>query len=209
MRHLPRRACSRCYRGGAGGTGRRRHQPPRPRGIAVRWSLMIVLAVLSAVTSTRCTAAMCRARLTTRASPLAAATMLMVGELVWYSYGASTSRKRQVQPNNAIQWRIMSDAHALGAGVYDFRGITDTLEESNQPPGAVAQGRHGPARPSSTSGVGLPVQQSAPQGPRTLHVPTLSLRQAADRDRGNGHGGGIRRFPLRGMPPVTFLARRD
>lgn len=43
---------------------------------------MIVLAVLSAVTSTRCTAAMCRARLTTRASPLAAATMLMVGELV-------------------------------------------------------------------------------------------------------------------------------
>ncbi|MFJ9615004.1 lipid II:glycine glycyltransferase FemX [Streptomyces noursei] len=62
---------------------------------------------------------------------LAAATMLTVGEHVWYSYGASTSRKREVQPNNAIQWRMMSDAHALGAGVYDFRGITDTLEESN------------------------------------------------------------------------------
>ncbi|WP_328687754.1 aminoacyltransferase [Streptomyces phaeochromogenes] len=62
---------------------------------------------------------------------LAAATMLIVGEHVWYSYGASTSRKREVQPNNAIQWRMMSDAHALGAGVYDFRGITDTLEEGN------------------------------------------------------------------------------
>ncbi|MGW3493834.1 lipid II:glycine glycyltransferase FemX [Streptomyces sp. NPDC001020] len=62
---------------------------------------------------------------------LAAATMLTVGEHVWYSYGASTSRKREVQPNNAIQWRMLSDAHQLGASVYDLRGITDTLEESN------------------------------------------------------------------------------
>ncbi|MCT9082846.1 lipid II:glycine glycyltransferase FemX [Streptomyces fulvoviolaceus] len=62
---------------------------------------------------------------------LAAATMLTVGDHVWYSYGASTGRKREVQPNNAMQWRMMADAHELGAAVYDFRGITDTLEESN------------------------------------------------------------------------------
>ncbi|MEU3534313.1 MULTISPECIES: peptidoglycan bridge formation glycyltransferase FemA/FemB family protein [Streptomyces] len=62
---------------------------------------------------------------------LAAATMLIVGGHVWYSYGASTSRRREVQPNNAMQWRMMCDAHELGAHVYDFRGITDTLEESN------------------------------------------------------------------------------
>ncbi|MGW0970677.1 lipid II:glycine glycyltransferase FemX [Streptomyces sp. NPDC002516] len=62
---------------------------------------------------------------------LAAATMLTVGSHVWYSYGASTARKREVQPNNAIQWRMMTDAHALGAAVYDFRGITDTLDESD------------------------------------------------------------------------------
>ncbi|MFF5548771.1 lipid II:glycine glycyltransferase FemX [Streptomyces olivaceoviridis] len=62
---------------------------------------------------------------------LAAATMLIVGRHVWYSYGASTSRKREVQPNNAMQWRMMCDAHELGANVYDFRGITDTLEESD------------------------------------------------------------------------------
>ncbi|MFF7982154.1 lipid II:glycine glycyltransferase FemX [Streptomyces sp. NPDC007901] len=62
---------------------------------------------------------------------LAAATMLTVGEHVWYSYGASTVRSREVQPNNAMQWRMMCDAHELGAAVYDFRGITDTLEESN------------------------------------------------------------------------------
>ncbi|MFD4600138.1 lipid II:glycine glycyltransferase FemX [Streptomyces sp. NPDC058464] len=62
---------------------------------------------------------------------LAAATMLTVGDHVWYSYGASTSRRREVQPNNAMQWRMMCDAHELGAAVYDFRGITDTLEESD------------------------------------------------------------------------------
>ncbi|MEV5545739.1 peptidoglycan bridge formation glycyltransferase FemA/FemB family protein [Streptomyces sp. NPDC052309] len=62
---------------------------------------------------------------------LAAATMLTVGEHVWYSYGASTSRRREVQPNNALQWRMMCDAHELGAAVYDFRGITDTVDEDD------------------------------------------------------------------------------
>ena len=62
---------------------------------------------------------------------LAAATMLTVGDHVWYSYGASTSRNREAQPNNAIQWRMIQDAQELGASVYDFRGITDTLDESD------------------------------------------------------------------------------
>ncbi|WP_406380734.1 lipid II:glycine glycyltransferase FemX [Streptomyces sp. NBC_01618] len=62
---------------------------------------------------------------------LSAATMLTVGDHVWYSYGASTGRKREVQPSNAVQWRMMSDAHERGAAVYDLRGITDTLDESN------------------------------------------------------------------------------
>ncbi|MBQ0826371.1 lipid II:glycine glycyltransferase FemX [Streptomyces tagetis] len=59
---------------------------------------------------------------------LAAATMLTVGDHVWYSYGASTSRGRDVRPSNALQWRMMSDAHELGASVYDFRGIGDRLD---------------------------------------------------------------------------------
>ncbi|MFD8826488.1 lipid II:glycine glycyltransferase FemX [Streptomyces sp. NPDC059605] len=62
---------------------------------------------------------------------LSAATMLTVGNHVWYSYGASTGRRREVQPSNAIQWRMMSDAHERGAAVYDLRGITDTLDEGN------------------------------------------------------------------------------
>jgi lipid II:glycine glycyltransferase (peptidoglycan interpeptide bridge formation enzyme) len=42
-----------------------------------------------------------------------------------------TSRKREVQPNNAIQWRMMRDAYALGAARYDLRGISDTLDEDD------------------------------------------------------------------------------
>ncbi len=62
---------------------------------------------------------------------LSAATMLTVGKHTWYSYGAPTSRKRELQPSNAVQWRMMNDAHRLGADVYDMRGITDMLNESS------------------------------------------------------------------------------
>src|SRR6478609_118879 len=63
--------------------------------------------------------------------PLAATTMLVVGEHVWYSYGASANHKREVKPSNAIQWRMIRDSYALGAGVYDLRGISDTLDEDD------------------------------------------------------------------------------
>ncbi|WP_377270382.1 lipid II:glycine glycyltransferase FemX [Peterkaempfera sp. SMS 1(5)a] len=62
---------------------------------------------------------------------LAATTMLTVGEHVWYSYGASADHKREVRPSNAVQWRMMRDAYALGATVYDLRGISDTLDETD------------------------------------------------------------------------------
>lgn len=63
--------------------------------------------------------------------PLAATTMLTVGEHVWYSYGASANHKREVRPSNAIQWRMLRDAYDLGATVYDLRGIGDCLEEDD------------------------------------------------------------------------------
>jgi lipid II:glycine glycyltransferase (peptidoglycan interpeptide bridge formation enzyme) len=59
---------------------------------------------------------------------LAATTMVTVGRHAWYSYGASTSEGRELRPSNAIQWRMIQDAHASGASVYDMRGITDTLD---------------------------------------------------------------------------------
>ena len=60
---------------------------------------------------------------------LAAATIsIRVGAHSWYSYGASSTEKRDVRGSNAIQWAMIQDALAAGADVYDLRGITDTLE---------------------------------------------------------------------------------
>jgi lipid II:glycine glycyltransferase (peptidoglycan interpeptide bridge formation enzyme) len=59
---------------------------------------------------------------------LASTTMVTVGEHVWYSYGASSNAGREVRPSNAVQWRMLRDALAGGAAVYDLRGISDTLD---------------------------------------------------------------------------------
>lgn len=56
---------------------------------------------------------------------------IRVGGHSWYSYGASSTAKRDVRGSNAIQWRMMSDALAAGATVYDLRGITDTLDPND------------------------------------------------------------------------------
>ncbi|MGB9012729.1 MAG: peptidoglycan bridge formation glycyltransferase FemA/FemB family protein [Aeromicrobium sp.] len=58
---------------------------------------------------------------------VAATTMVRVGAHAWYSYGASTTAKRDVRGSNAIQWQMMRDAMAAGADIYDMRGITETL----------------------------------------------------------------------------------
>jgi lipid II:glycine glycyltransferase (peptidoglycan interpeptide bridge formation enzyme) len=56
---------------------------------------------------------------------------IRVGDHSWYSYGASSTAKRDVRGSNAVQWRMMSDALAEGASVYDLRGITDTLDPND------------------------------------------------------------------------------
>ncbi|WP_053203661.1 lipid II:glycine glycyltransferase FemX [Jiangella muralis] len=68
---------------------------------------------------------------------VAAATMTRVGTHAWYSYGASTTTKRDVRGSNAIQWRMMCDALAEGCAVYDLRGITDTLSEDDPHAGLI------------------------------------------------------------------------
>jgi lipid II:glycine glycyltransferase (peptidoglycan interpeptide bridge formation enzyme) len=60
---------------------------------------------------------------------LVAATIgVRVGHHAWYSYGASSTDKRDVRGSNAIQWAMIRAAVAEGAEVYDLRGITDTLD---------------------------------------------------------------------------------
>jgi lipid II:glycine glycyltransferase (peptidoglycan interpeptide bridge formation enzyme) len=60
---------------------------------------------------------------------LVAATIgIRVGRHAWYSYGASSTDKREVRGSNAVQWSMVRAAIAEGADVYDLRGITDTLD---------------------------------------------------------------------------------
>ena len=56
---------------------------------------------------------------------------IRVGTHTWYSYGASGTHKRDVRGSNAIQWQMMRDSLAVGADVYDLRGITDTLDSDD------------------------------------------------------------------------------
>ncbi|MGZ4580091.1 MAG: lipid II:glycine glycyltransferase FemX [Nocardioidaceae bacterium] len=59
---------------------------------------------------------------------VAATIWVKVGGHTWYSYGASSTEKREVRGSNAAQWAMIQDAIAAGADVYDLRGITDTLD---------------------------------------------------------------------------------
>jgi lipid II:glycine glycyltransferase (peptidoglycan interpeptide bridge formation enzyme) len=59
---------------------------------------------------------------------VAATTWVRVGAHTWYSYGASSTAKREVRGSNAVQWQMLCDAIEAGAEVYDLRGITDTLD---------------------------------------------------------------------------------
>jgi vancomycin resistance protein VanK len=60
---------------------------------------------------------------------LVAATILVrVGAHAWYSYGASSTEKREVRGSNACQWAMIRDSLTAGCDVYDLRGITPTLD---------------------------------------------------------------------------------
>jgi vancomycin resistance protein VanK len=63
--------------------------------------------------------------------PLCAALVVQVGQVCWYSYGASSSEHRQAQASTAVQWHAITAAQARGAYSYNLRGVADTLDESN------------------------------------------------------------------------------
>ena len=68
---------------------------------------------------------------------VAATVWVRVGGHTWYSYGASSSEKRDVRGSNAVQWAMIRDSLASGADVYDLRGITDTLDPDDPHVGLV------------------------------------------------------------------------
>ena len=69
---------------------------------------------------------------------LVASTILVqVGGHTWYSYGASSTEKREVRGSNAVQWAMVRHALACDADVYDLRGITDTLDPDDSHVGLI------------------------------------------------------------------------
>jgi vancomycin resistance protein VanK len=68
---------------------------------------------------------------------VAATIWIRVGGHTWYSYGASSTEKREVRGSNAVQWAMLRDSLAVGADTYDLRGITDTLDPDDPHAGLI------------------------------------------------------------------------
>jgi len=54
-----------------------------------------------------------------------------IGDKVWYLYGASSNSHRNLMPNYLLQWEMIRWAIETGCKIYDFRGISGDLSESN------------------------------------------------------------------------------
>ena len=50
---------------------------------------------------------------------------------VWYLYGASSNKERNRMPNYLLQWDMIRWAIESGVSVYDFRGVSGDMDESN------------------------------------------------------------------------------
>jgi lipid II:glycine glycyltransferase (peptidoglycan interpeptide bridge formation enzyme) len=68
---------------------------------------------------------------------VAATIFVRVGTHAWYSYGASSTEKRDVRGSNALQWAMIRAAREQGATVYDLRGITPTLSADDSHVGLI------------------------------------------------------------------------
>ncbi|MGI6112660.1 MAG: lipid II:glycine glycyltransferase FemX [Mahellales bacterium] len=63
--------------------------------------------------------------------PIAGTICLKYGDKCWYLYGASSNSHRNVMPNYLLQWEMIKWAKENGCTLYDFRGVSGDLSESN------------------------------------------------------------------------------
>ena len=109
-------------------TAERDHFTPRPLGY-----FRTMLEAMSAEEPDRITLWLAH-----HEGDLVAATIAVrVGTHAWYSYGASSTEKREVRGSNAVQWAMLRQALTAGATVYDLRGITDTLDPDDPHAGLI------------------------------------------------------------------------
>jgi len=62
---------------------------------------------------------------------ISATLALILGKKTWYLYGASSNEYRNVMPNYLIQWEMILWAQKQGCTIYDFRGVSGNIDESN------------------------------------------------------------------------------
>ena len=63
--------------------------------------------------------------------PIAGSLAILCGDKVWYLYGASSNEHRNLMPNYLVQWAMIQWAVAEGCRIYDLRGVSGFLDESN------------------------------------------------------------------------------
>jgi peptidoglycan pentaglycine glycine transferase (the first glycine) len=56
---------------------------------------------------------------------------ILYGKKCWYLYGASSNEYRNVMATYLLQWEAMKWALETGCDVYDFRGVSGDMDESN------------------------------------------------------------------------------
>lgn len=56
---------------------------------------------------------------------------IQYGDKVWYLYGASSNEHRNLMPNYLLQWHMIRWAVETNCRIYDFRGVSGDLSESN------------------------------------------------------------------------------
>ena len=56
---------------------------------------------------------------------------IMYGNKVWYLYGASSNKHRNLMPNYLLQWTMIKEAIERKADMYDFRGVSGVVDESH------------------------------------------------------------------------------
>jgi lipid II:glycine glycyltransferase (peptidoglycan interpeptide bridge formation enzyme) len=56
---------------------------------------------------------------------------ILYGNKCWYLYGASSNQYRNVMPNYLLQWEMIKWAIKNHCDIYDFRGVSGDLDESN------------------------------------------------------------------------------
>lgn len=57
--------------------------------------------------------------------PLSAAICFLLPPQCWYMFGASSNEDRNLMPNHAMQWKMITWAKECGCTTYDFRGVPD------------------------------------------------------------------------------------